>query len=478
MKASIVIPVYNMAQYVGQCLDSVLRQSCGDWEIIVVDDCSTDDSVIVVSRIMDELLARGDRRILLKIREANGGVTAALNDGFRAALGDYICPLACDDMLEPWMIEKQSAYLDANPECAAVFGMPVPITDDGTLIEGTDRFRKPYNRSRAEWMSKLLEGNMLMGQTMLYRSSLHKTLGYWDEKTGTANDVDWFIRIVKEHDIHVQHIPMARIRMRGDPKQLSADSTKNRQKFADEMAYIRAKHVPENPKVYFSGQVIIASPVPAAGAHSRFITSLLASTRCLEKLGVEWDWWSFEDKSDRSKNSICAKFLESDATDLFFIDSDLEWSPLGLLRVLTNPQEVVGGTFITGQKWSALPIIKDGNPQGVMNGESPLLEAEVLSSTFMRVKKTALQKFRDKYPELQYEDAQSEMAKDYRVTGFFAPWVGLTSDEMFSCRMHTICQLWLEPQIEFKTSHREIVTLSLDQFYRDMNQQQTQLKVA
>lgn len=474
MKASIVIPVYNMAQYVGQCIDSVLCQSCSDWEIILVDDCSTDNSV----EIIQNLLAK-DSRIVLYCRDKNGGVSAALNDGFKRALGDYICPLGADDVLLPWMVEKQSAYLDAHPEIAAVFGMPLPMTNDGTPIEGIDRFTKPANRSRAEWFATLMEANTLMGQTMLYRRSLHDTLGYWDEKLSASNDIDWFIRIVKEHDIHVQHQPMACIRMRdGDKTQLSADTQSNRAGFFDDMEYIRAKHKPEISSIGYTGKLLIATPVKWGNASARFINSLLASVRCFEKLGIEWDWWHFDAGSDATKNGVCAKFLESHYTDLLFIDGDLEWGPLGLLRVLTNEHEVVCGSHQVGKKWTALPVIKNGSPQGIFNGDNPLLEAYTISSDFLRLKRSALEKFRAEYPQHSYHDERSGMASDYRLTAFFDASCGDSGDKTFLDKWSRIGKAWIEPQIEFKTESVEIVTRSLDQHYRDLKEQQKQLKVA
>ncbi len=474
MKASVVIPCYNMARYVGQCIDSVLRQTSPDFEIIVVDDKSTDNSLDIVRGFTDQ-------RIRVIERPVNGGVSAALNDGFRAAKHDYICPLGADDVLLPWMIEKQTAYLDENAGCAAVFGMPIPMTDDGTPLDGTDRFRKPANRSRADWFATLLEANTLMGQTMLYRRSLHDTLGYWDEKLSASNDIDWFIRIVKEHDIHVQHIPMACIRMRdGDRTQLSADTQRNRAGFFADMDYIRAKHIAEVPRIGYSGKLLIATPIQKDGASARFINSLLSSVRCLEKLGVEWDWWHFDAGSDREKNTVCARFLESNFTDLLFIDSAIEWGPLGLLRVITNENEIVGGSHLVGSKWTAVPVLKNGVPQGVMNGDSPLLVAETLTSDFLRIKKTALQKFRDSYPETQYVDSTSPMmASDYMTTAFFDGYRGVSGDEMFCRRWSDLGgKLWIEPQIEFKTLHKEIVIRSLDQHMRDVKEQQKQLKAA
>ncbi len=471
MKASVVIPCYNMAQYVGQCIDSVLCQTLADIEIIVVDDGSTDKSADVVS-------AFSDPRIKL-IQQKNGGVSSALNAGFKAAKGDYICPLGADDVLLPWMVEKQSSYLDENIDIAAVFGMPLPMRDDGTPIEGVDRFTKPANRSRAEWFATLLEGNTLMGQTMLYRRSLHDVLGYWDEKLSASNDIDWFIRIVKEHDIYVQHIPMACIRMReSDKTQLSSDTQSNRAGFFSDMDYIRAKHKLETPHIGYSGSVIIATSVKWGSANQRFINSLLSSVRCLEKLGIEWEWWHFDAGSDRERNAVCARFLESNYTDLFFIDSELQWGPLGLLRVLSNQNEVVGASHMVGKKWTAVPVVKDGIPQGVMNGDNPLLKAESLSSDFLRIKKSALLKFREAHPELLYEDESAMMASDYRITAFFDSSRGISGDEMFCKRWVEMGDMWIEPQIEFKTTHNEIVTLSLDQYYRNCTEQQRHLKAA
>jgi len=190
MKATVVVPVYNMQQYVGQTLGSLMLQLSGDWEAIVVDDGSTDGTVDVVLDYIER-----DTRIKLIRRQKNGGVSAAVNDGIRAATGAYICPLGGDDLLEPWMIEKQSAYLDSHPDIAAVFGMPLSMHDDGTLINTFDEhFSKPQNRSRIDWYNTLLQGNVLMGQTMLFRKDLTDELGYWDGWSLDGNDVDWFIR--------------------------------------------------------------------------------------------------------------------------------------------------------------------------------------------------------------------------------------------------------------------------------------------
>lgn len=93
-KVSVVIPVYNSAKYLRECIDSVLAQSFSDWEVVAVDDGSPDES----PSILDEYAAK-DSRIKV-IHKANGGVSAARNDGLDAACGKYVLFVDSDDYLD------------------------------------------------------------------------------------------------------------------------------------------------------------------------------------------------------------------------------------------------------------------------------------------------------------------------------------------------------------------------------------------
>lgn len=95
MRFSIIIPVYNVENYLRVCLDSVLNQSFTDWEAICVNDGSTDGSASIL-----DTYARQDSRFTV-IAQANGGLSAARNTGLDAAQGDYILFLDSDDWLEP-----------------------------------------------------------------------------------------------------------------------------------------------------------------------------------------------------------------------------------------------------------------------------------------------------------------------------------------------------------------------------------------
>ncbi len=110
-RVSVVIPLYNKAESVLAAVGSVLRQSYADFELIVVDDGSTDSSVSVVVGI-------GDRRMRI-VAQANAGPGAARNRGLGEALGEYVAFLDADDEWEPKFLELAVDALDRHPECAA-----------------------------------------------------------------------------------------------------------------------------------------------------------------------------------------------------------------------------------------------------------------------------------------------------------------------------------------------------------------------
>lgn len=105
MLFSVIIPVYNVEPYLRECLDSVLAQTCGDWEAVCVDDGSTDGS----GDILADYASR-DSRIHV-VTQANSGLSAARNTGLDHARGDYILFLDSDDWLEPSALESINAQL-------------------------------------------------------------------------------------------------------------------------------------------------------------------------------------------------------------------------------------------------------------------------------------------------------------------------------------------------------------------------------
>src|SRR3954466_4977830 len=115
-QVSVIVPCFNSAAFVGATLRSVIAQTSGDWECIVVDDGSTDGSADIVA-----VLAANEPRIRL-IRQANRGVCAARNAGFRAASPEaaFVIFLDADDCLDTNALDVMTRYLDQHSQVGVV----------------------------------------------------------------------------------------------------------------------------------------------------------------------------------------------------------------------------------------------------------------------------------------------------------------------------------------------------------------------
>lgn len=138
---SVIIPVYNVAPYVEQCLVSVLNQTYDNIEIIVVDDCGTDDSMDIVERINEEY--KGNKIIRIIHHEHNRGLSAARNTGVKYSCGTYISFIDSDDFVSPDMIEFLfNEFDDINigiVSCLPLYGIPGNFTvfrEDWNIEQG------------------------------------------------------------------------------------------------------------------------------------------------------------------------------------------------------------------------------------------------------------------------------------------------------------------------------------------------------
>ena len=122
MRFSIIMPLYNKAPYVGKAVESVVGQTYGEWELVVVDDGSTDGSG-------DTVKAFTDNRIHL-MRQENAGVGMARNNGVAASHGEYLCFLDADDWWEPTFLAEMAALIERHPD-AGIYGTGYYIVKNG-----------------------------------------------------------------------------------------------------------------------------------------------------------------------------------------------------------------------------------------------------------------------------------------------------------------------------------------------------------
>jgi GT2 family glycosyltransferase len=205
---SIVIPCYRQAAFLADAVESVTRQTFTDWEIIVVDDGSPDDTAEVAARL---ITTHAGSRIRL-IRQPNGGVAAARNAGVRAARGRYILPLDADDMIAPTMLEEAVEVLDSRPDVAIVY------TD-------LQRFGAATERIIASDLDPIIlpEANQL-NYCALYRREVWESVGGYDpEMVHGHEDWDFWVGAI-ERGYGAVRIPAALFLYRIGPGVRSADA--------------------------------------------------------------------------------------------------------------------------------------------------------------------------------------------------------------------------------------------------------------
>lgn len=199
---SVIIPVYNVEKYLAECMDSVLGQSYEDYEIILVDDGSTDSG-----GWMCDAYARKDTRIRV-IHQDNGGLSAARNTGMRAARGEYIYFLDSDDYIEPRTLEQLTALAEAERADVVFFDGYVffdECEEDDDVSRYTRESRWPTQNGR-QMLLRLLEREEYRTAVplMLFRRSYLLEKALWFEE-GLIHEDELFTFQVYNADGRVAH---------------------------------------------------------------------------------------------------------------------------------------------------------------------------------------------------------------------------------------------------------------------------------
>ena len=125
-KISVIVPVYNSEKYIKETINSILNQDFKDFELIIINDASTDNS----SEIIKEL-AKKDKRIRIFTNKINKGRAGSVNVGFKYAKGEYITFSDSDDLFYPERLKKQTEFLDKNSEIDMIYGNMLKFYEDG-----------------------------------------------------------------------------------------------------------------------------------------------------------------------------------------------------------------------------------------------------------------------------------------------------------------------------------------------------------
>jgi len=192
-KVTVYMSAYNHEAYVEQAILSIVNQTYQDFELLVIDDGSSDRTPEILKRLSRE-------HGFYYERQENMGLVRTLNKITPMARGEYLTGCASDDFWPSTRLEDQVAALDANPDSALVHGIPAIVDDSGTIttdaryqlehmLDGADAFRDMV------WRRKKFQTT-----TVMIRLSVCRELGGYDE-TIAVEDIDWMLRVTQKYPV-------------------------------------------------------------------------------------------------------------------------------------------------------------------------------------------------------------------------------------------------------------------------------------
>lgn len=191
-KVSIIIPVYNGTNYLREAIESVFTQTYKNYEMIVVDDGSTDKTWEMIQSYGSHLYG---------IQKENGGVASALNSGIRHASGEYIAWLSHDDLFLPNKLERQVDYLKQFPQFKACYTDYDIIDENGNVIEEIKTLWFP----RQEALRILFGIAYINGSTMMIERSCFEKVGLFCEHLKYTQDTEMWLRLL--HHFEIGRVP-------------------------------------------------------------------------------------------------------------------------------------------------------------------------------------------------------------------------------------------------------------------------------
>ncbi len=203
---SVIIPAYNSERYVVEAVQSVFTQTCKDYEVIIIDDGSSDQTV---ERIRPYAMLSN----FSIIEQANSGPSKARNRGIKAARGKYCAFLDSDDIMMPERLALQVTKMEEKPEVGMVYCDLMTFNDRGMVHSTKKIFIKPYSGAVLE---KLVLDNFITTSTVMARKECFEKVGFFDETIRHSEDYKMWLNIAKEYEIEYLDIPLVKYRYQSD----------------------------------------------------------------------------------------------------------------------------------------------------------------------------------------------------------------------------------------------------------------------
>jgi glycosyltransferase involved in cell wall biosynthesis len=223
---SVLLSCYNGARWLDDAIKSVLNQTFKDFEFLLVDDGSTDNSLEIIN-----IFAKIDPRIVV-ISKINTGLADSLNVGIQQARGEWIARLDADDISEPTRLEKQLEFVQKNPEVVLLGTGLMLINEKGIPVKS---FRYPGDHSSL--LKKLYtSGKFPAHSSAFFRTSVVRSIGGYRPRIRRAQDRDLWLRLSEVGQLASIDEPLVKIRRHSE--QVSHEAAGRRQKTDSRVAII------------------------------------------------------------------------------------------------------------------------------------------------------------------------------------------------------------------------------------------------
>ena len=193
---SVVIPLYNKEKSITTTLESVLAQTYTDYEIIVVDDGSTDNSLNVVRSFVHSFTHSSVIKI---IHKENGGVSSARNRGIKEAIGELVALLDGDDLWEPTFLEEQEKLIHDFSK-AGMWGVNTAFIKNGKFWKWEQGMGDGY-RGYVENYFGTSHNDLFCSSSVVIRKDVLEEVGYFDERISSSEDLDMWYRIILKYPV-------------------------------------------------------------------------------------------------------------------------------------------------------------------------------------------------------------------------------------------------------------------------------------
>lgn len=343
-KVSVILTSFNHKKYIREAIDSILQQTFTDFELIIWDDASLDDSWYLINQY-------NDVRIKAFRNEINKGPVFGVNKAIsEIATGDYIAMHHSDDVWELRKLEKQVIFLETNQEIGAVFTCAQIIDEHGKNIQN-DYFIQE-NKSRWQWLHELFIGdNHLNHPSLLIRKQCYQEAGLYRYSLAQTPDAEMWSRILLKFPIHIIEERLTKHRLFTDNSNTSGVRIDVKIRTSNEWNIIRENFLAltdfDDIVAIFPSLERYRNP---AGFDNKFLLAMACLHDCKQKnawqLGLTW---LFELINDPVRYSKIIELYEFSYADLIKLTA--QFDVYGIKSVSLANLQVEAENLRTGNAW-------------------------------------------------------------------------------------------------------------------------------